>query len=178
MSPSGSDVPGAFAASSATLISSEASASPPSAPATPVASAVPPAAPPMSREDHARVDMINNAWSVYTLSKEIRLDGIQKIGGSENYHAWRDLMRLLLRNLYLGGCLSSDIMNIRASDPPQNVGKLTLLQARCTRIYSKALTLPVNYEALRREKKPKHTFGHNPATWYPFEANPVPKEPP
>lgn len=39
-------------------------------------------------------------------------------------------MRLLLKNLYLHDCLTS-IMDIRATDDSETVGKLTLLQGRC-----------------------------------------------
>ena len=77
-----------------------------------------------------RTNSISNAWSVYTLTKEIRPDGLQKLTGAENYRAWRDLMRLLLKNLYLNDCLT-DLMDIRATDNPETIGKLTLLQGRC-----------------------------------------------
>ena len=70
---------------------------------------------PQSRRDTNRMNSIMNAWSVYTLTKEIRPDGLQKLTGSENYCSWRDLMRLLLKNLYLSDCLT-DTMDIRVTD--------------------------------------------------------------
>ena len=86
--------------------------------------------PSQSRQDLNRTQTINNAWAVYTLTKEIRPDGLQKLTGFENYRSWRDLMRLLLKNLCLSDCLTS-IMDIRNTDNPETVGKLTLLQGRC-----------------------------------------------
>lgn len=87
-------------------------------------------APSLSPAELSRLNMINNTWSVYTFSKEISPDGIQKLTRSDNYHRWRDLMRLLLQNLYLWECLTGT-MDIKPTDGLDIVGKLTLLQARC-----------------------------------------------
>ena len=86
--------------------------------------------PSRSAADTNRLNIISNAWSVYTLTKEIRPDGLQKLTGAENYRPWRDLMRLLLRNLYLHDCLT-EIMDVRPNDSSETNGKLTLLQGRC-----------------------------------------------
>ena len=85
---------------------------------------------PQSRQDFFRNQIISNAWVVYVLTKEIRPDGLHQLSGSENYRSWRDLIRLLLKNLYLSDCLT-DIMHIRDRDSLETVGKLILLQGRC-----------------------------------------------
>ena len=90
----------------------------------------PPAAGSSSQLRLGRMYSIGNPWAVYTLTKEIRPDGLQKLTGSENYRSWRDLMRLLLKNLYLSDCLT-DVLDIRDTDDSETVGKLTLLQGRC-----------------------------------------------